>query len=134
MLDRAFETGDVVYVGLTSDDFVQKMGKKINNDFEHRKSELIKFLERRYPSRRFYITKLDAPFGPGMFTDEIEAVAVSEETFPNVKQANDKRRSLGLKDLSAEVVSLILADDEKRISSTRVRAGEIDLEGHLLKK
>ena len=134
LLDRAFSTGDVVYVGLTSDEFVSKMGKKINNDFARRKSQLISFLEKRYPSRRYEVTKLESPFGPGMFTEGIEAVAVSDETLPNVEQANRKRRSLGLKDLSVEVVKLILADDEKRISSTRVRAGEIDIEGHLLRK
>jgi phosphopantetheine adenylyltransferase len=126
--------GQIVYVGLTSDDFVKQIGKKIANNFEDRKLELGKYLQNRYPSAKFEITKLEAPFGPEMFTDAIEAVAVSEETFPNVEQANRKRRSLGLKDLSAEVVPLILADDKKRISSTRVRSGEIDTEGHVLRK
>ncbi len=113
---------------------MKQIGKKIDNNFEDRKLELVKYLQGRYPSAKFEITKLEAPFGPEMFTDAIEAVAVSEETFPNVEQANRKRRSLGLKDLSVEVVPLILADDKKRISSTRVRSGEIDTEGHVLRK
>jgi len=56
------------------------------------------------------------------------------ETFPAVESANRKRRELGLPDLKVEVIPMTLADDDTRISSTRIRAGEVDSEGHVLKK
>ena len=134
LLERAFETGEKVYIGLTSDEFVRNAGKKIQHPFEQRKLQLQRFLENNYSSRMYEITKLESRFGPGIFTGEIEALVVSTETLPSVDSANSKRRELGLTDLKVEVVSMILADDGNRISSTRIRRHEIDAEGHLLEK
>ena len=132
LLERAFETGEKVYVGLTSDEFVKDAGKKILHPFEERKLQLQAFLDKNYPSRKYEITKLASRFGPGIFTGEIEALVVSTETLSSVESANVKRRELGLGDLKVEVVSMILADDGDRISSTRIRMHEIDDEGHLV--
>ncbi len=79
------------------------------------------------------ITNLESSFGPGMFTPEIEAIVVSTETQDRVSNANRRRRELGLSDLKMEIVPMVLAEDGKRISSTRVRAHEIDSNGHVLK-
>ena len=134
LLERAFQTGEKVFVGVTSDDFVARAGKRVDNDFELRKKELVSYLETAYPRRDFEITKLEQSFGPGMFTAGMEAIAVSAETAERVEAANKKRIELGLPELKIEVVSMILADDGKRISSTRIRAKEIDGEGRTLKK
>lgn len=133
LLKRAFETSEFVYIGLTSNDFVAKQGKSTIHSFEERKTQLIKFLLAEYPSRKYEITKLEERFGPGMFTRAIDGVVVSTETLPTVDSANRKRGELGLPDLKVEVVSMIMADDGDRISSTRIRSGEIDPDGHVLK-
>ena len=134
LLKRAFETAHKVYIGITSDDYVKTSGKTIQHDFETRKTHVQNYLEKEYPMREFEITKLEKSFGPGMFTKDIEAIAVSSETSPRVPEANEKRRELGLLDLKIEVVPMILAKDKNRISSTRIRSGEIDVEGNLLPK
>lgn len=131
LLKRAFETGEMVFIGLTSDDFAARAGKRIDGDFEKRKSELVSFLGTEFPNRRYVITRLEKDFGAGIFTPEIEAVVVSSETLPKIPQANEKRKKLGLPDLGVEVVQLKLARDGGRISSTRIRNGEIDSEGNL---
>jgi pantetheine-phosphate adenylyltransferase len=134
LLARAFETGESVFIGLTSDDFARSTGKKIQQKYDERRKELEKFLREKYPGRKYEISKLEDRFGPGIFTDRIDAIAVSIETLPAVELANRKRRELGLPDLKVEVVPMILAEDDARISSTRIRAGEIDSEGHVLKR
>jgi pantetheine-phosphate adenylyltransferase len=132
LLKRAFDTGEKVFIGVTSDDFVKASGKTILNDFETRKKQLQNYLARDFPDRKYEITKLVRNFGPGMFTRDIQAIVVSSETAPRVAEANQRRRELGLEDLKVEQVEMIAAEDGKRISSTRIRSGEIDGEGNLL--
>ncbi|MGI0090909.1 MAG: phosphopantetheine adenylyltransferase [Nitrososphaerales archaeon] len=133
LLERAFGTGKSVVIGLMSDAFVASSGKKIQHDYDFRKEELARFLEKAYPNRKYTITKLEARFGPSIFTKDIDAIVVSTETMPTVESANKRRRESGLAEMQVEVVPMIMADDNDRISSTRVRAGEIDPEGHLKK-
>jgi pantetheine-phosphate adenylyltransferase len=134
LLKRAFDTGEKVFIGITTDDFVAASGKKILHDFDFRKNQLETCLNASFPNRDYEITRLERNFGPGMFTLQIDAIVVSTETAPRVPVANKKRRELGLPDLKVEIVPMILAEDEERISSTRIRAGQIDTEGNLLGK
>ncbi|MGI0078385.1 MAG: phosphopantetheine adenylyltransferase [Nitrososphaerales archaeon] len=133
LLGRAFETAERVFIGLTTDEFAALSGKKIDRNFEFREKELERYLKEVFPKREYVITRLEKNFGPGMFTSDIEAVVVSTETKGRVPEANEKRRELGLPDLRVEVVPMVLADDGERISSTRIRAGEIDPAGRKLK-
>ena len=84
-----------------------------------------------YPDRKYLITKLESRFGAGIFTKDIEAIVVSAETLPSVESANLKRVQSGLPEMKVEVVPMIVAQNGSRISSTRIRAGEIDEEGNL---
>lgn len=131
LIQRAFSIGEHVVIGLTSDDFVARSGKKTNHDFKSRKSQLESYLKERYQSDKYEIAKLENRFGPGIFTPTIEAIVVSPETLRAVDEANTTRRSKGLPDLKVEVTPIVLAEDGGRISSTRIRAGEIDSEGRL---
>jgi len=45
---------------------------------------------------------------------------------------NKLRAEKGLRPVDVVTVELVLAKDGKRISSTRIRSGEIDPEGNLL--
>lgn len=134
LLKRSFDTSSQVIIGLTGDEYVASEGKIIQHDFEQRKKQLLEYLVANYPNREYKITKLDARFGQGIFTKNIEAIAVSTETFPSVQAANEKRAKLGLPEMKIEVVPLVFAEDGMKISSTRIRAGEIDADGRLAKK
>lgn len=133
LLKRAFDTGESVFIGLTSDTFAAREGKKVDESFEERKRNLESYLEPTFPGRHYEISKLEDRFGPAIFSDKIDAIAVSAETFPAVEAANSKRRSLGLPDLKTEVIPMTMATDGTKISSTRIRAGEIDQQGNLLR-
>lgn len=129
LLKRAFDTSELVIIGLTSDSFAASEGKKLDHSFDYRKDQLSKYLAQDFPGREYRVTRLEARFGRSIFTNNIEAIAVSTETFPSVQAANDKRRHLGLPEMKIEVVPLVVAQDGQKISSTRIRAGEIDEEG-----
>ncbi|MHB1908890.1 MAG: phosphopantetheine adenylyltransferase [Nitrososphaerales archaeon] len=132
LLDRAFETATRVLIGVTSDQFVKESGKVIHHSFQERVEKLEAFLSDKYPSRDYLITKLEKTYGPGVYTKQVEAIVVSTETLPKVEEANKTRRKMGLPDLKTEIVQMVMAKDESRISSTRIRRGEIDSEGNLL--
>jgi len=134
LLKRAFDTGESVFIGLTSDEFAAKEGKKIDEYFDDRKRHLEDYLKRTFPNRKYEISKLKDRFGPAIFSDKIDAIAVSAETLPAVEVANKKRKALGLPDLKLEVVPMTLAEDGSKISSTRIREGVIDSEGKVLKR
>lgn len=131
LLKRAFDTSSLVIIGLTSDEYVNTEGKAIAHNFEYRKNQLEEYLNDSHPGREHMITKLDARFGQGIFTKNIEAIVVSTETLPRIQSANEKRRELGLPEMKIEIVPMVVAEDGQKISSTRIRAGEIDEEGRL---
>jgi cytidyltransferase-like protein len=134
LLTQSFEVGDVVVIGVTSDEFARREGKTPDQTYDERVKALEGFIHSRFPGRRYRIAKLDDYYGPGIASPEVEAIVVSRETASRVPLANSLRESKGFSPLEVVVVDYVLADDSKPISSTRIRKGEIDVEGKLLKR
>lgn len=132
LLTRSFEAGDAVIIGVTSDVFAKKEGKRPDQTYEERVRTLERFIHRSFPGRRYVIAKLDDYFGPGIASPEVEAIVVSRETAKRVHIANALRKEKGYPPLETVVIGYILAEDSKIISSTRIRRGEIDSEGRLI--
>jgi pantetheine-phosphate adenylyltransferase len=124
LLDKAFDIGEMVLVGLTSDAFA---GKKCRS-FLDRKKHLMDYLG----GRRYEIVELGDPYGPAIHDPEIGAIVVSEETRKKAEEINQIRAGKGLRPLRIVVVPMVLAADGKPISSTRIRKGEIDPEGRVI--
>jgi pantetheine-phosphate adenylyltransferase len=133
LLSKAFEVGNKVIVGLSSDDFVKKTNKghKISS-YEKRLEELHDFLKKNDVSDRAEIMTLNDTYGITLSDKRLDALIVSEETEPVAHKINQKRKNLGLKKLSIVIVNMVLSEDNYPISSTRIWFGEIDREGHLL--
>lgn len=132
LLTRSFEVGGTVIIGVTSDAFAKKEGKRPDQNYEERVRSLESFLRRSFPGRRYIIAKLDDYFGPGIASPEVQAIVVSRETAKRVTIANAMREAKGFPALETVVVDYVLAGDSKPISSTRIRSGEIDAEGRFL--
>ncbi len=132
LLQVSFDLGEVVVIGLTSDEFVRKEGKTPRHSYKERRAGLEAYLKAAFPRRRYVIAKLDDYFGPGIASREVEALVASEETGKRVDLANRQRAERGYPPLELVLVDWVLADDGRPISSTRIREGEIDEEGHLL--
>jgi cytidyltransferase-like protein len=131
LLERSFEVGDHVIIGLTSDEFVAKVGKKPDYDYATRERALREYVEKNFPGRKYTIAKLYDYFGPGIAQSDVEALVASPETAQRLELANSMRAEKGFPPLELVTVDWIEAEDGKPISSTRIRSGEIDEEGRL---
>lgn len=133
LLTRSFALGNAVVIGVTSDAFASREGKSPDQSYLERVATLERFIRSKFPRRRYVIAKLDEYFGPGIASPEVEAIVVTRETAARVPIANALRATRGYPPLKVEVIDYVLAGDDKPISSTRIRNGEIDTEGRLLK-
>lgn len=131
LLERSFELGDEVVIGLTSDEFARRHGKAPALPYEERKSRLEAFLRERFPGRGYSIAKLHDFFGPGIASRDVDALVASPETGKRVGLANSLRAERGFPPLELVVIDWVRAEDGAPISSTRIREGEIDEEGRL---
>lgn len=136
LLSTAFEISDHVIIGLTSDRFVKKykLTSNIQNNYLRRLFNLKKYILLNFKDANYTILKLEDEFGPVISSSQIQAIVVSEETLVKVKQINKIRISNCLEPLRVIVVEIAKSSDGKPISSTRIRNGEIDEKGQILKK
>lgn len=128
LLNKAFEIGDYIMVGVTSNEFG---GRKGNIEpCSKRMSELEEFLQ-KFDSK-YTVKRLEEPYGPTINDPQIDAIVVSRETEPVAHKINEIRHGKRIKPLKIFVIDWVLAEDEKPISSTRIRNGEIDRNGKVL--
>ncbi|WP_296879313.1 phosphopantetheine adenylyltransferase [uncultured Methanobrevibacter sp.] len=127
LLSTAFEMGDRVEIGVTSDAFG---GLKGNIDpCEERMKNLKCFFSDK---SNFTVVPLEDPFGTTIYDGDFEAIVVSKETEPTAVKINEIRVSKGMKPLDIIVVNFVMAYDGNPISSTRIRSGEINNNGNLI--
>jgi len=135
LLEKAFEVGEKVMIGLCSDDFVQKMKKPHDiAPFAVRLEELKGFLIKRGWLERAEIVPLYDTYGPAASSRRIGVLVVSRETERVAGEINKKRRAVGLPPLEIVAIDMVLAENCDPISTTRIRRLEIDREGHVLKQ
>ncbi|MCW4033951.1 MAG: phosphopantetheine adenylyltransferase, partial [Candidatus Bathyarchaeota archaeon] len=127
LLLKAFEVGDYVLVGVTSDDFVKTSRKphKIA-PYNERVAVLRNFLENSGLSQRYEFVPLHDSYGLTLSDRRMDAIVVSKETEPVAYKINEKRKSLGLPPLAIVAVRMVLSEDHHPISSTRIWFEEID--------
>jgi cytidyltransferase-like protein len=134
LLMKTFEIGEHVLIGLCSDEFVKKMGKPhVTAPYEERLKELRAFLKKSDLNGKAEIIPLNDPYGNTLTDRCIEALVVSEETEKIAMKINQKRSEARLPQLAIVTISMVPAENYKPISTTRIRQGEMDREGHLLK-
>jgi pantetheine-phosphate adenylyltransferase len=134
LLMKAFEVGERVLIGLCSDEFVKKMAKPHGTaSYEERLKELQVFLKALGLTDKAEIVPLNDPYGVTVTDRCIDALIVSEETEKIAIKINQKRSEEQLPPLKIVTISMVPAENCKPISTTRIREGEIDREGHMLK-
>jgi len=77
---------------------------------------------------------LNDPFGVTLSEGCVEALVVSRETEPMANRINAERTRRGLKPLEIVVIDMVPSENHAPISTTRIRKGEIDREGKLIKR
>jgi cytidyltransferase-like protein len=131
ILERSFQVGDDVVIGLTSDEFVTRIGKKPDYPYSKRERELRRYIKERFPGRSYYIAKLHDYFGPGIADPHVQALVASPETSVRLELANELRAEKGFPPLDLITVDWVNAEDGRPVSSTRIRSGEVDEMGRI---
>jgi len=135
LLSKAFEVSERVLIGLCTDEFVRRMRKPHPVDcYEKRLEELKNFLRSHGWLERAEIIPLNDRYGVTLSGGCVEALIVSRETEPTAHEINEKKKEKGLPPLEIIVIEMVPAENHVPISTTRIRRGEIDREGRLLKE
>jgi len=134
LLYEAFRLGDTVLVGVTSDRLVVALDKKHQvRSFSSRVRDINKFLRTQGWLSRARVTALREPYGPAARRKRLQALIVSKGTLASGRRLNRLRLKNGLLPLDLHVIKLLRGVDGKPISTTRIKSGETDLQGRVLK-
>ena len=131
LLKKSFSISSKVIIGLSSDQLAIKRGKSLDNDYSKRFSLLESTIEKNFPNSSYEISKLENDFGPAVVEGSVKALVVSEETSTKGLHLNELRAERNLSPVEIVVVPMVLAEDGKAISSTRIKNSEIDSNGNL---
>ncbi len=131
LLDEAFRVGETVMIGVTSDEFASRKGEDIE-PCRTRMKNLEEYLSKQ--DSHYRIMRLDDPYGTTVTDERFDAIVVSRETEPVAHEINRIRRERGFREMEVIVIDMVPADDGIPISSTRIRRGEIDRMGHIIRR
>ena len=106
----------------------------VTAQFNERLKELIIFLKNHEIIDKADIIPLTNPFGNTITDKTIDALVVSEETKNVALKINKRRLKSGLSPIEIIIIKMLPAENYKPISTTRIRDGEIDKEGHILRE
>lgn len=135
LLLKAFEVGDCVLIGLSSDEFVGRMSKPhVVASYARRLEDLKSFLRQHRLQQRADIIPIDDPYGATLAKEGIEGLVVSQETEGTAIEINTKRKQAGLPRLHIVVIHMVPSENHSPISTARIHRGEMDREGRLLKR
>lgn len=133
LLRRAFELGKdgEVVVGLTSDEMARESRTRPVQDYEIRLKNLKDVVRNEFGIEDVRVIKIADQCGSSIYED-FDYIVVSPETEPMAQKINRLRAKRGLKPIEISIIPYQLAQDQIRISSTRISEGKINRHGKLL--
>ena len=134
LLRAAFASGLPVGIGVATDAYLEAHPKPEGTriaPFAVRRRAVARFLRTEFPDRTYRILPLQDLYG-GTLSPAVRRLVVSTETVAGGQIVNRRSKELGLDPLRLLRVPFVLAEDRRPISSRRIRAREIDPQGHLL--
>lgn len=133
LLITAFKSGTAVTVGVTTDAMNKKTGNITFQNQTERTKGIKDFLKKNKFEKKAKVVLISDIYGPTLKDKTIEALVVSKETAKGAQLINSARVEKKQKKLPVIIVNLVLAQDKKPISSTRILNGEIDRSGKIYK-
>ncbi|MCX6653052.1 MAG: inosine/xanthosine triphosphatase [Methanomassiliicoccales archaeon] len=130
LLDKAFEVGDEVAIGLTSDAYTSRH-KARSSPLEKRMLAVQEYAATK--GKPFTVQPIDEPQGTLLSDPTLQGLVVSPETYKEADRLAKERTALGMPPLRVFRVEYVLADDCVPISSTRILEGEVDENGRMLR-
>ncbi|MEF8881157.1 MAG: pantetheine-phosphate adenylyltransferase [Halapricum sp.] len=148
LLHKAFQTASSdcsrdghVIVALTSSSLTTQTRSDpthadLLGSFEQRRENLVTELDRmdNAYTATYEIIRLEDTHGPAATREDLDALVVSPEAKAQRRayELNQQRVETGLRPLEIHTPPFVVAEDGERISSTRIRNGEIDAHGRIL--
>ncbi len=133
LLHKAFELGKdgEVIIGLTSDEMAREGRSRSVQDYETRLENLKEMVRKEFGLENVKVIKIADQCGSSIYED-FDYIVVSPETEPMAQKINRLRAKRRLKPIEISIIPYQLAQDQIRISSTRISQGKIDEHGRLL--
>ena len=130
LIQTALEVSVQVLIGLTTDERASKGRAESHiRSYSKRKQRLEDWLKSQGVEQRVEIVPLNDDWGPAALGKEFEGIIVSQETEYMALALNQVREEKGVDKLKILVVPMVKAYDGHRISSSRIRNGEINSKG-----
>jgi len=135
LINQAFEIGKKITIGIATEEiYKDKFLSETVESFAVRKKSVEKYIKKYLVhGRGIDIISFSEFTGGADKKNNIDAIIVSKETYPNALKINRLREKNKLPLLKIIIINDVLADDGELISSERIRAGEIDREGRVFK-
>jgi len=125
LLKEAFSLG-TTFIGLTSDKMAKERKNRKIEPYIKRKAKLEYFAKKEGADIRIKMIENEVGF---TLDDNFDYIIVSEETEKNADKINKLRKEKGMSKIKTKKISLVVAEDKKPISSTRIFNKEIDRDG-----
>lgn len=129
LLKTAFQKGRFVSIGITTDQFAKTFHKQPCENERERRKNLAAYLKANNWLKRSKIIALDDIYGTTLKDPTVEALIISKETAERANLINQKRQSRNLKKLKLVIFPQIMAQDGQKLSSGRIRGGQINRDG-----
>ena len=134
LIQTALSSADNITIGLTIDNFSNhKTLHQIIHSFKDRQEQLKDYLFSIGQLSRVNITPLKDVYGPTISDSTIDCLIVTPQTYKGAKMINNKRTALGQPTLPIIKAKLIKDEEDKYLSSTRIRLGVINRLGEIYK-
>jgi len=128
LLYAASNSAHRIEVHITSDEMAADKSDFIQS-FEHRREAILNWAQ-KYAPNRVTVHELMDEYGPASEHVVADCIVSTVETKPRCEMINEERQKQGLPPLSILVVEHYQDTEDIVLSSTRIRLGEIDQEGH----
>lgn len=107
----------------------QKLLPESIQTYRNRTSQLIQFLKAKKWLGKTRLFRLQNPYQPAISSQVIDSIAVTQDSLKGALLINQLRTISNLSALKILKCPLIKADDAKRLSSSRIRLGEVNRQG-----
>jgi cytidyltransferase-like protein len=130
LIDAACEQSEHVTIGLAQPAlYLHKFLAEAIQDYITREAALKKYLQEKGFENHAEIIPIETIYGNTLDEKDIEAIFATEENAGNVDLINTKRQEKGFPTLEVIIVEYVKAVDGAKITSERIRKGEIDRNG-----
>jgi pantetheine-phosphate adenylyltransferase len=117
----------MVVIGVATGKLLEKKERKeLIYPYEKRVEDAKEFLASIKCLNRAQLVPISTRFGTTAESPEIDALVVSEETAPIIKDINQARVERGLRPLHRVLVKMVPGEDGKPIKSSKLREIEAD--------